>query len=424
MPIRLSPPSMTVLGQALRCERGMRDIVKHGLTDLSPYPAGSRLRRYAWVYIHKQASLAAFAALLVLGANTAHAEIVIGLAAPANGREQKTGEAMRQVAEKAISDLNTKGGVQGETVTLLVVDDQCSAAGAVAAAQAFIQKQVKLVIGHPCARAALAAAQVYGPAGVVFIAPATRHPALTDKRAGKTIFRLSGRDDQQATDASAWLMAQQGAGPIAMVHDKTAYSRGLAGGVAAALIANAQAPPLDFAITAGENVYAPVIAKLKDLKPRAVFFAGYPAEADIIVTALRAAGLTAPVLGSDSLATHEFTTQRAANDASVRVLSRFPPVDASSGTVETGSAAYLNLLDGALSPAQSANALQTAEAIYTWADAARRAASLSVEKIGPELASPSGQLGRGIAAFNEKGDARVASFFAVRWTGTHWAAQN
>ena len=409
---------MTVLGQALRCERGMRDIVKHGLTNLPPSPAGSRLRRYAWVYSYKQASRAAFAALLVLGANTAHAEIVIGLAAPANGREQKTGEAMRQVAEKAIADLNAKGGVQGETVTLLVVDDQCSDAGAVAAAQAFIQKQVKLVIGHPCARAALAAAQVYGPAGVVFIAPATRHPALTDKRAGKTIFRLSGRDDQQATDASAWLMAQQGAGPIAMVHDKTAYSRGLAGGVAAALIAKAQAPPLDFAITAGENVYAPVIAKLKD------FFAGYPAEADIIVTALRAAGLTAPVLGSDSLATHEFTTQRAANDASVRVLSRFPPVDASPGAVETGSAAYLNLLDGALSPAQSANALQTAEAIYTWADAARRAASLSVEKIGPELASPSGQLGRGIAAFSEKGDARVASFFAVRWTGTHWAAQN
>ena len=30
----------------------------------------------------------------------------------------------------------------------------------------------------------------------------------------------------------------------------------------------------------------------------------------------------------------------------------------------------------------------------------------------------------GIAAFNEKGDARLPSFYAVRWNGTQWAGQN
>jgi branched-chain amino acid transport system substrate-binding protein len=356
-----------------------------------------------------------------MSAAAAHAEIVIGLAAPASGREQKAGDVMRQVAERAIADINSKGGILGEQLTLVTLDDQCTNDGAIAAANTLIQKKVKLVIGHPCARAALAAAQVYGPAGVVFIAPATRHPALTDKRAGKTIFRLSGRDDQQAASATAWLTGQPGTGPIAIVHDKTAYSRGLATGVAAALVAKAQPAPLALPITAGENVYAPIIAKLKEAKPRAVFFAGYPAEADIIVSALRAAGVDVPVLGSDSLATQEFTTQRAAKDAAVQVLARFRPSGAGSST---GDQPYDKLLDATWGQPLSASALNTAEAIFTWADAAVRAASVSAERVGPELAATANQSKPGIATFDEKGDARTASFYPVRWSGTQWVGQN
>lgn len=364
-------------------------------------------------------------AATLASASLAHAEILIGLAAPTSGREQKAGDAMRQVAQQAVADLNAKGGVLGEMITLVALDDQCSDAGAVAAANAFVQKQVKLVIGHPCARAALAAAQVYGPAGIVFIAPATRHPALTDKRAGKTIFRLSGRDDQQATTAAAWLMAQTGLGTVAIIHDKTAYSRGLAAGVAAALVSKGQPPPLDFPFTAGENVYAPVIAKLKELKPKAVFFAGYPSEADIIVTALRAAGLSVPVLGSDSLATQEFTTQHAANDPTVQVLARFrPPPTPSPQMADASAAPSATLIDAAWSPALKTQAQQTAQAIYTWAEAARRASSLAAEKIGPELANPLAAAPSGTVSFDDKGDARVASFFAVRWSGKEWVGQN
>ncbi len=369
---------------------------------------------------------ALLAAITVVGGDSAHAEILIGLAAPSSGRDHSAGDAMRQAAEQAIADLNTKGGVKGEPLALTVLDDLCSGDGAVAAANSFIQKRVRLVIGHPCSRAALAAAQVYGPAGVIFIAPATRHPALTDKRAGKTIFRLSGRDDQQAANAAAWLMAQPGTGPFALIHDKTAYSRGLATGVGAALIAKAQPAPLDFPITAGENVYAPVIAKLKTLPPRAVFFSGYPAEADIIVSALRAAGIMAPVLGSDSLATADFTTQRAASDPAVQVLARYK-----SG-IETTSASPAsktsgNGIDGGSVAAAREHAYA---AIVSWADAAQRAPSFEADKISEVLARtttpatpeiPAGHVS-GLVSFDEKGDARIPSFFPARWSGSQWVA--
>ena len=61
------------------------------------------------------------------------------------------------------------------------------------------------VVGHPCSGSAVAAASLYGAAGIVFIAPGVRHPALTAKRAGMTVFRLAGRDDRQGDAAAHWL---------------------------------------------------------------------------------------------------------------------------------------------------------------------------------------------------------------------------
>lgn len=357
-------------------------------------------------------------AALFAATKTAHADIVIGLAIPAAGREQADGDSMRRAAQSSVDDLNAKGGLLGERLSLSVADDRCSDAGAISAANSFVHMGAKLVIGHPCARAALAAAQIYGPANTLFIATATRHAALTDKRAGKTIFRLSGRDDQQPAIAAEWMLGQLGAGPFAIIHDKTAYSRGLSAGVAAALVAKKQIPPLDFPITAGENVYASVIAKLKDVRPRAVFFAGYPAEADIIVTALRGAGLTVPVLGSDSLATREFTTQRAATDPGVAVLTRFNP-QPFGGLEPLRVGAQLDPTGG---PALQAHARYTAAAITSWAEAVRRAASCEAERAAVELNNPAAGAANGTATFDPKGDASVVSFFAVHWDGKGWVA--
>ena len=352
----------------------------------------------------------------------AHADIYVGLAAPASGREQKTGSAMHMAAEQAIADLNAQGGVLGQRVALVTADDLCSDAGAIAAANGFVEKSVKLVVGHPCARAALAAAQIYGTAGLMFIATATRHPALTDKRAGKTIFRLSGRDDEQAPTAAAWLLAQADTGPIAIVHDKTSYSRGLAAGVSAALVGKGQPAPLALPITAGENDYEAVIAKLKDAKPRALFFAGYPAEAGIIVSAVRSAGLTMPVLGSDSLATQEFTAQRASRDQSMAVLARYRP--ASGDTPQSERSAATRIAATTLSPPALASAQYTREAIQAWAAATISAASASADAVAPLLAAQPATPQTSAVLFNEKGDARVASFYAVRWNGKNWVATN
>jgi branched-chain amino acid transport system substrate-binding protein len=335
----------------------------------------------------------------------------IGVAGPSTGREQSVAEAIRQAAEATIKDINGKGGVLGEPLELMVLDDACTEGGAAAAAQTFIQKQVRLVVGHPCAKAALTAAGLYGPAGVMFIATASRHPRLTDKRAGKTIFRLSGRDDRQGAAAADWLAAQPGQGPIAVVHDKTSYSRTLATAVGVALLAKAQPPVLDLPITASENDYAATIKALVAAKPKAVFFAGYPAEANIIVTAARAAGLTAPVLGSESLATPDFTRQPVATDQAMSVLTRFAPLVA----LDVEASQSGSRLDAM----KDAAATATAKAIRMWADAAVRSGNTSSETVSAALSSATTP----DSNFETNGDARMPSYFPVYWDRSRWVGR-
>ena len=63
-------------------------------------------------------------ALAVLCARAVEAEVLIGLAAPLTGHMAWAG-ASNQVAPSAVDDLNAKGGVLGEQINVVAVDDAC-----------------------------------------------------------------------------------------------------------------------------------------------------------------------------------------------------------------------------------------------------------------------------------------------------------
>lgn len=191
------------------------------------------------------------------------------------------------------------------TFEVTVKDDGCDAAKAEAVAKEIVAENFDLVLGHPCPKAALAAAKVYGAAGVTFIATETRHPDLTAKRAGPSIFRLCGRDDAQGLDAARSLLEGRRFKTIAVVHDRTLYAKTIAEQAEAALKA-AKQEVVTATIIAGDKDYTKLIAKIKDAG--AVFFAGFPMEAGFILQQLRAAGSTAVFLATETVATAEFTS--------------------------------------------------------------------------------------------------------------------
>ena len=166
-------------------------------------------------------------ALAFAGAAPARAEVLVGLAVPLTGPLAFTGAAIKEGVEIAVADLNARGGAIGHPLEVIEADDYCDGVQAVAAAKKLVAAGVVAVFGQPCSGAAIPASQVYADAGVLMISTEATNPKLTEQ--GFTnLFRMVGRDDLQGRLAGDLLAKRWGNKPIAILHDGTAYGRGLA----------------------------------------------------------------------------------------------------------------------------------------------------------------------------------------------------
>jgi branched-chain amino acid transport system substrate-binding protein len=116
---------------------------------------------------HKAIGFAAV--LIVLGASSVQAEVMIGSAAPLTGQMSWHGEQHQRGVDLAVAELNETGGVLGETVEVVTADDYCDGEQAVAAANKLVADRVVAVVGHSCSGAAIPASAVYEAAGIVMI---------------------------------------------------------------------------------------------------------------------------------------------------------------------------------------------------------------------------------------------------------------
>lgn len=229
----------------------------------------------------------------------------IAIAAPFSGARRNWGQTIRSATEESLA--RPRELEPGLPSDVHAFDDGCAAGTAISAAKTIVTMKPDLVIGHPCASAAIAAAPIYAASGVLFIAIGVRHPELTTRRAGPLVFRMAGRDDRQAEAAAASLTALAPAGTIAILHDETRYARSLAGAAASALKARGREAKT-LSITAGQRSYASEIETLRHLGASAVFFAGYPPEAKIVRDGVVAAHLDVPFIASESAADEAFIT--------------------------------------------------------------------------------------------------------------------
>jgi branched-chain amino acid transport system substrate-binding protein len=165
--------------------------------------------------------------LVANGIITARAEVKVGIAGDLSGSALTAGEQQEIGALKAIGHLNEKGGLLGEEIVAISVDDACEQEQAKAVARQLVSEDVVFVVGHACSGASLAAGKIYEKAGVIMISPASTNPKVTDE-GGSNVFRVIGRDDQQGTIAGNYLADNYSKKNIAIMHDSTTYSLGLA----------------------------------------------------------------------------------------------------------------------------------------------------------------------------------------------------
>jgi len=267
--------------------------------------------------------------LTALGAGAQGATIKIGVPVPLSGGNAKMGDDIAKAATLAAEEWNAKGGVLGRKIEIVSFDDACDAQQSVTAAHKLLDAGVAAVAGGYCSSAAIPASAVYHDAGVAFVADASSNPKLTDQ-GFENVFRVIGRDDQQGPYAAGFMIKTLKAKRIAIIHDNTAYAKGLADATRVGLHAMPGAEVVFFdAVTPGEKDFSAVLTKVKSLKPDATYYTGYYPEGGLIAKQFKDLGVSGKFMAGDANNDPTFVSEAGSASEGVFVTSTPLPQDQS-----------------------------------------------------------------------------------------------
>ncbi len=258
--------------------------------------------------IRRGAPLLALAGLLAgVLSSAARAEVVIGVAVPRSGAYVGVGEQVLRGVEAAARDFNAKGGLDGQPIRLDVQDDACDSNKAVAVANHYANSGVRLVVGHVCSNASIAASEIYAANGTTMITAASVSSRLTD-RGLPTIFRVCGRDDDQAKLSATVLAERFRDRKIAILSDQTPGARNLAAATKENLnrIGTNEAISTQFTPSDGDD--AALADRLKEAGIAVVYYGGDAREMGRLVRISAERGFKPQWFGTSAIATQEFAT--------------------------------------------------------------------------------------------------------------------
>lgn len=339
----------------------------------------------------------------------ARADIHIAAAGPVTGPLASLGEQMLDGAKRAVADINARGGVLGQKLVLHIGDDQCDPKQAVSVASRMAARGVVFVAGHFCSGASIPASRVYDEEGVIMISPASTAPKLTDE-GGPYIFRVCGRDDDQGGVIGRYIAEHYAGKRVAVIHDKTAYGKGLAEQTRIAMSDGGPSALLFEGYTAGEKDFSALVSRLKAARVDIVFIGGYHTEAGLILRQMREQGLDAQLIGGDTLVTDEFWS--IAGDAGEGTLFSFAP-DAR----EFAAAKRLVEAYRAEGKEPAGYVLYTYAAVEAWAYAAEKAGSVDARTVSKALKESEFYTAIGPFRFSRRGDANLPPYAMYVWRG-------
>ncbi|HSV28349.1 MAG TPA: branched-chain amino acid ABC transporter substrate-binding protein [Candidatus Omnitrophota bacterium] len=350
----------------------------------------------------------AFATAAALGATAARADILIGVAGPMTGSEAQFGEQFRQGAEKAVADINAKGGVLGQQLKLVLGDDACDPKQARSVAEELSAKKVVFVAGHFCSGSSIPASEVYLENAILQISPGSTNPTFTE-RGLPNVFRTCGRDDNQGKVAAEFVAAKLKGKKIGVIHDKSAYGKGLADEFKKNLNAKGIQEVFYEAITAGEKDYSALVTKAKLAQVDILYLGGYKTEGGLIVRQMRDQGMKTALMGGDALVTEEYwAITGPAGEGTLMTFSPDPRL--------LPQNAELVKYFRANNYEPEAYTLYTYATIQAWAKAAEKAKSTDLKKVAAVLkGGDKFETAVGTIGFDAKGDVVGPTYVMYVW---------
>jgi branched-chain amino acid transport system substrate-binding protein len=240
----------------------------------------------------------------VAAAIPARAEVKVGFHAPLTGFAAADGKSANVAAQLAVEDINATGGLAGERVVLVPYDDQAQPAQSIAIANKLIaQDGVSFAVSGSYSEPTRAAATVFQEGSIPYIAAYATHPAIT--AAGPYVFRPFKIGPPQGAAAARFIVEDLKLKRVSIVtvdndHGQTALS-----GFKPA--AEKLGLEIIGAYTFGmkDRQFGPIVASVKRDNPDVIYVAGYFFHGAPLAIQLRAAGVTAPIVGTQGFESQE-----------------------------------------------------------------------------------------------------------------------
>lgn len=223
--------------------------------------------------------------------------IKIGVAGPMTGDQAKMGTDFKNGVALAVEEWNSKGGVLGKKIQMMVADDQHDPKQAVSVANKLVNEGAVGIIGHFNSSCSIPASDVYNRAGIPMITPASTNPQLTEK-GYRGVFRVCGRDDQQGVIGARFVTEELKIKKVAIIHDKTTYGQGLADEFKKNIYGKVDVIFYG-GIVQGDKDFKTVLTTIKEKKPDLIYFGGVYPEAGLLVKQAREIGINIPFMSGD-----------------------------------------------------------------------------------------------------------------------------
>ncbi len=247
-------------------------------------------RALAWLCLALAASLAPLPAASAGGLKVA---AIFALTGPAAGQNADSVLGIRLAAE----ELNARGGVLGQPLEVVFIDNKSTPIGSKVAAEEAVRMGVSAILGANWSSHSLAVARVAQDSGIPMITPISTNPAVT--KVGDCIFRVCYTDEFQGRVMARLASGELKAGTaLTFIDVGDDYSLGLAKAFREDFVALGGRLATQIHYKLKQRDFGADISQAKAAQAEVCFLSGHD-ESGVIAAGLAAAEVGCIPLGGD-----------------------------------------------------------------------------------------------------------------------------
>lgn len=324
--------------------------------------------------------------------------VKIGMNVPQTGFAAADGKSALIGAELAVEQANATGGIDGKMIELVVYDDQASPKQSVPIATKLVEKdEVVAAISGSYSGATRAAAGIFQSASVPYIAAYAVHPEIT--KSGDYVFRTSFVGEVQGRAGAKLAGEILGKKRAVVITLKNDFGKSLAAGFKEKAGDFGVEVVSEYEYSIKDRQFGPIVTKVKSDNPDVIYASGYFFTAGPLVSQLRSAGITAPIIGQEGYDSEKFIKIAKADAEGIIITTS---LDRDSKSAETTD--FIKAFEAKAGYSADMVAASGHTAVKVLVDAMRKAGTSDAAALRDAIAQTNLTASTGTISFNELGE--------------------